>query len=266
MSKYIVSVFDNEKAAYKGGRVLGQLHDEGSIAIYEGAILAKVDSGEVRILDGLEEAPFGALGGMALGSLIGVLGGPAGVLAGAAAGSLSGMLVDISITGVNDEFLDDVAKELSPGHFAVAAEVEEGWTTPLDARMEALGGTVYRSWRVDVEDAQIERDIEANEREREELEQEWKQASDESKAKLQAKVDAMKAKFKGLQDRARKKVETLKEEVDTKIKKLDEQIAKADADFKTKLEKTRADLKADYEQRSAKLKQAAKLTGEALAA
>ena len=35
MSKYIVSVFDNETAAYAGARALGQLDDEGSIADYE---------------------------------------------------------------------------------------------------------------------------------------------------------------------------------------------------------------------------------------
>ena len=264
MSKYIVSVFDEEKAVYEAARELGQLHDEGSIAVYEGAVLAKDDSGKVRVLDGLEEAPFGTLGGMLLGSLIGILGGPVGVAVGAAVGSLSGTLVDLNNAGVNDEFLDDVAKELSPGKYAVVAEVEEGWTLALDTRMEALGGTVYRSWRSDIEDAQINRDIEASERELAELKQEWRQASDESKAKLQAKVDAMKTKFKNLQDRAGKKVETLKQEFEAKSKKLDEQIAKADEDFKKKLEKSRADLKADYEQRAAKLKQAGKLAGEAL--
>jgi len=265
MSKYIVSVFDNETAAYAGARALGHLDDEGSIAVYEAAILAKEDNGSVRVLDAVEEAPVAALGGMFLGSLIGVIGGPAGVLLGAASGSLGGLLVDMNIAGVNDEFLDDVAAELSPGKSAVVAEAEEGWTVPLDTRMETLGGTVFRSWRVDVEDDQIARDIEATNRELDELEQEWKQANDEAKAKLKAKVDAAKAKFKGLQNRAKEKVETLKKEMAAKIKKLDEQIAKADADFKAKLEKSRADLKADYEQRSAKLKQAGKLAGEAFA-
>jgi uncharacterized membrane protein len=264
MSKYIVSVFDEEKAAYDGARALGQLYDEGSIAVYEGAVLAKDASGEVRVLDGLEEAPFGTLGGMLLGSLVGVLGGPAGMVMGAAAGSLSGMFMDLNIAGVGDEFLDDVARELSPGSFAVVAEVEEGWTMPLDTRMEALGGTVYRSWRIDVEDAQIERDIEATNREIDELKQEWKQGSDEAKAKLQAKVDAAKAKLQGLQDRAKKKVETLQQEVEAKARKLDEQIAKADGDFKNKLEKARADLKTVYEQRATKLKEAGALAAEAL--
>ena len=62
MSKYIVSVFDNETAAYAGARALGHLDDEGSIAVYEAAILAKEDNGSVRVLDAVEEAPVAALG------------------------------------------------------------------------------------------------------------------------------------------------------------------------------------------------------------
>jgi len=31
-----------------------------------------------------------------------------------------------------------------PGKFAVLAEVQEDWTTPVDVRMEAIDGTVFR--------------------------------------------------------------------------------------------------------------------------
>lgn len=265
MSKYIVSVFDNEKAAYEGARAFLQLDNEGSIAIYEAAVLAKETSGEVRVLEGLDDAPFGTFSGMLLGSLIGIIGGPAGMLLGAASGSLGGLMVDMHNAGVNDEFLDDIAEKLAPGKYAVAAEVEEGWTAPLDTRMQELGGTVFRSWRIDVEDEQINRDIEAREREMAELKQEWTQASDEFKAKLQTKMDAAGAKLDELKDRAKKKAEAMMQEAEAKIKKLDDQIAKADGEFKAKLEKTRADLRADYEQRSQKLKQAGKLVSEAFA-
>jgi hypothetical protein len=44
-----------------------------------------------------------------------------------------------------------VAKALAPGKYAVVAEVSKGWTVPLDTLMEALGATVFRSWRIDVE-------------------------------------------------------------------------------------------------------------------
>jgi uncharacterized membrane protein len=265
MSKYIVVVFDDAKAAYEGARAVGRLDYEGDLAVYEGAVISKDEDGKVRVQEAVEEGPVGWAAGMMLGSLIGVLGGPAGVLAGAAAGSLSGLMFDIGDAGVNDQFLDDVAGRLTPGKYAVVADVDEGWTAPLDTRMEALGGTVFRSWRIDVEDEQIDRDIEATARELDELEADWKKATGEAKAKLKARVDATKQRLEALKDRTQKKVESLKEQSRARIQKLDEQIAKAKADFKTKLEKTRAETKADYEKRIAKLEKAKKLTSEALA-
>lgn len=264
MSKYIVCVFDDEKAAYKGAKAVQELDDEGSIALYEGAIISKDEKGAVHVKDAEEEAPLGTLTGMLLGSLIGIIGGPVGVAVGAGLGSLGGLLTDIHNAGVNDDFLDDVAKVLTPGKYAVVAEVSEGWTVPLDTRMEALGGTVFRSWRIDVEADQIERDAEATKREMAELRDEWNQAVGDAKEKLKAKMDNMRAKLKALDDRAKAKMEASKKEFEAKIKKLDEQIAKAGDDMKKKYEKMRDDMKADYEQRIAKLKQAGQLTAEAL--
>ena len=157
-----------------------------------------------------------------------------------------------------------MAKALTPGKYAVVAEVSEGWTVPLDTRMEALGATVFRSWRIDVEADQIERDAEASKREMAELRDEWNQAVGDAKEKLKAKMDNMRAKLKALDDRAKAKMEASKKEFEAKIKKLDEQIAKAGDDMKKKYEKMRDDIKADYEQRIAKLKQAGQLTAEAL--
>ena len=264
MSKYVVTVFDDEKGAYDGARALIDLDNQGSIAVYEGAVISKEPDGRVRIRDEATEGPIGTMSGMLLGSMIGVLGGPGGLVAGAAAGSLGGMMVDLYDVGVGDAFLDDVAVELTPGKHAVVAEIGEGWTLPLDSRMEELGGRVFRHWRLDVEDDQIDRDIQATQRELDELEAEWAQASADSKAKLQAKVDAAKAKLSALDEKARKKLATLKEQTDAKIDKLNKQIAKAGDDFKTGLEKSRDDLKADYEKRSKKLKEAGQLAAEAL--
>ena len=264
MSKYIVCVFENDKAAYEGARAVRQLDNEGSITLYEGAIISKDEKGAVRIEDSKGDGPIGTVAGMLLGGLIGILGGPVGLAVGAAAGSLGGLLVDMYNVGVDDKFLDDVEQNLTPGKYAVVAEIVEGWTTPLDTRMEELGGTVYRSWRIDVEDEKIERDIQATKRELKELKEEWNQATDEAKEKLKAKMDATRDKMKALDDQAKKKAEALKKQVEAKINKLNEQRAKAKEDFKKKLEKTRDELKADYEQRSEKLKKARQLTAEAL--
>ena len=264
MSKFIVTVFDNEKASYEGSRALQELHNEGNIVVYAEAVISKDENGEVQIKDGADEGPIGTATGMLIGGLIGAFGGPAGMAAGMAAGSMSGWMVDLYNLGVSTDFLDEVASALTPGKYAVVAEVGEGWTAPLDTRMEELGGTVFRRWRIDVEDEQIERDIEATNRELDELEEEWSNAVGEAKEKLKVKVDATRDKLQALNDKADEKMTSLKNEADAKLKKLDEQIAKATGDLKTKFEKQRNELKADYEQRMAKLKKANKLTTEAL--
>jgi uncharacterized membrane protein len=264
MSKYIVVVFDDEQSVYKGALALQELDNDTSITLYEGAVVAKDTEGKVRVIDAEEKGPIGALAGMLLGSLIGVIGGPVGMVVGAATGSMAGLMGDAVRTGVNDDFLADVTNTLTPGKYALVAEIDDFWTMPLDTRMETLGGTVFRTWRIDVEDEQIERDIQANRRELQELKEEWNQAVGDAKEKLKAKIQATEAKLKALDDRIEKNVETSMKEFEAKIEKLNQQIAKAAGDFKSKLEKARDDLKVDFSQRSEKLKQAGSLVAEAL--
>lgn len=264
MSKFIVSVFDNEKAAYEGSRAMLDLHDEGNIVLFAGAVISKDSKGVVNIEDAADEGPIGTATGMLVGSLIGAFAGPTGMVAGAAAGSLGGWFADMYNVGVDGQFVNDVGELLLPGKCAVVAEVAEGWTAPLDTRMEELGGTVFRRYRIDVEDEQIERDIEATNRDLDELEEEWDRAVGDAKDKLKVKVDAAREKLTALNDKANKKLDSLKEEADAKIAKMNEQIAKAKDDVKAKYEKTRDQLKADYEKRSAKLGEAYKLTKQAL--
>jgi len=264
MSKYVVVVFDDEQSVYKGALALQQLDNDVSIALFEGAIVAKDAEGKVRVLDAEEEGPIGSLAGMLLGSLIGVFGGPIGVAMGAATGSLVGLVGDTVRAGVNDDFLTEVMETLTPGKFALVAEISEHWTTPLDTSMEALGGTVFRTWRIDVEDEQLERNLQANRLELQELKDEWNQAVGDAKEKLKAKIQAAEAKLKALDDRIEKKADTMMKESDAKIEKLNQQIAKAEGDLKSKYEKARDDLKADLSQRSEKLKQAGSLVVEAL--
>ena len=45
-------------------------------------------------------------------------------------------------TEVDTDFLTDVATALTPGKYAVVADVDEDWVTPVDTRMEAVGGVV----------------------------------------------------------------------------------------------------------------------------
>ena len=59
------------------------------------------------------------------------------------------------------DFLEEVSEYLLPGKTAVIAELDEEWQAPIDTRMEALGGHVFRRNRIAVEDAYYERQIAA---------------------------------------------------------------------------------------------------------
>ena len=144
MDRMLVVVFDNETKAYEGKKALLQLDNEGSISVYAYAVVAKNADGTASIKQGDDSGPLGTLVGTSLGSLIGVLFGPVGLAIGATAGFAAGSAADIDNARIGDDFIADVSKQLLPNRVAVVAEIEEDWTTPVDTRMEAIGGTVFR--------------------------------------------------------------------------------------------------------------------------
>ena len=107
-------------------------------------MIKKNDDGTVTVEQIEDDFPISTLGGTAIGALMGLLGGPIGVAVGAAGGTLAGSIWDMNDAGVNAEFLDDVSAKLTPGKWAVVSEISEEWVTPVDTRMEALGGIVFR--------------------------------------------------------------------------------------------------------------------------
>jgi len=176
------------------------------------------------------------------------------------------MIFDLGHLTVGEDFLSEVENSLLPGKAAVVAEVWEEWTTPVDSRMEALGGVVFRRTSDDVLDAQIERDVTALNADLAELEAERDQATGEARAKLQAKVDAAKGRLKTSQDAIQARIEASQKETEAKIKSLQDQAAKESGERKAKRETRIAELKADQKRRSDLLKQAWNLTKEALSA
>jgi uncharacterized membrane protein len=266
MSKFVVVVFPNEKRAYDGTGALKELDAEGSLTLYGVAVIAKDAAGKVSIKDAADAGPLGTAVGALVGGLIGVIGGPAGMIAGAAGGTLLGSLTDLFNYGVGEDFVTKVSQELGSGKTAVVAEIDETWTTPLDTRMEALGGTVLRTWRADFEDEQIAKEVAAEDAEFEQLRAEYAQASAEAKAKLKAKLDQAKTNLKSAEERLQARIDALNKEANAKVAALEKQVAGAQADAKEKIRQRIATMRADYDARSAKLKQAWALTKEALAA
>jgi uncharacterized membrane protein/sporulation protein YlmC with PRC-barrel domain len=264
MDKMLVVVFDSEIKAYEASKALQELQDEGSINLYAKAVIARDASGKVAVKQEGDAGPVGTAVGLLTGSLIGLIGGPVGLVIGAYAGTVGGMVYDLVNLGVSEDYLSEVEQSLLPGKAAVVAEVWEEWTLPVDTRMEALGGVVFRRTREDFVDDQIEKDVAALKADLTELKAERDQASGEAKAKLQAKIDATKAKLHAKQDEIQARIEASQKETDAKIKSLQEQAAKESGERKAKREARITELKAEQKRRSDLLKQAWELTKEAM--
>ena len=254
MEKMLVIVFDNEPSTYEGSRALKELDTEGGITIYAESVIKKNADGTVSVMQAEGDFPVRTVGGTAIGSLIGLLGGPVGFGIGAVAGALAGSIGDLYVAGVNADFLDDVSATLTPGKCAVVADISEEWVTPVDSRMEAVGGVVFRSLKTTVEDDQRARDVAELKDEIAQLKAEQAQARAERKAKLQAKIDALNSKIQEKLDQAKQRSEQIKGVTEAKVQALQQRAAKAQGDVKKALDARVAQIRGEYEERSRRLK------------
>lgn len=266
MNKMLVAVFDTETAAFQGLSALKDLHRDGDVTLYASAVIVKDKTGQISIKQAADDGPVGTALGLLTGGLIGILGGPAGVAVGASLGGLTGFLFDLDQSGIGATFLEDVSKTLTAGKAAVLTEVDEGWTTPVDTRMHALGGIVFRRLRSEVVEDQLVRESAAFEADLKALEDDLRQGIAEDRAAIQKDIEQVKKQIKATQDQAKARLDQAKAEMDARVKALQEQAKGASDRAKARIEKRIADIKADFEVRSKKLNQAWSLTKEALAA
>lgn len=225
MDRMLVVVFDTEKKAYEGKKALLQLDTEGSIALYAHAVVSKNADGTTQMKQGDDQGPLGTLAGTSLGAMIGLLGGPAGFAVGAFTGMLAGGAVDLDTARIGADFVADVTKELQPGKFAVVAEVQEDWTTPVDVRMEAIGGTVFRRALSEVRKTVDHEEITAMKADVAQMKAEHAKAHADRKAKLHEKINQLESKIQARLEKekeqrqaaervAKAKVEILKNKAD----------------------------------------------------
>jgi uncharacterized membrane protein len=216
MDRMLVVVFDNENKAYEGKKALLQLDGEGSISLYAYAVVAKNADGVITEKQD-DYGPLGTLAGTVVGSLIGLLGGPVGVAIGATAGLTVGAVADLNNVRVGADFIDDVAKKLTPSKFAVVAEIEEDWTTPVDTRMEAIGGTVFRRALSEVKDLVDDEDTAAMRADIAQMKAEHAQARADRKAKLQEKIDQLDSKIQARLEKAKERRHAAEQRAKAKV-------------------------------------------------
>jgi hypothetical protein len=118
-----------------------------------------------------------------------------GLAIGAASGLALGALYDADDIRVGEDFLDDVSKSLTPNKVAIIAEIDEEWTTPVDTRMEALGGVVFRRALWEVREKISNEESAAMKADLEQLKSEISKAHADRKAKLQKKIGELEAKI-----------------------------------------------------------------------
>lgn len=254
MEKMLVVVFDNESKAYEGSLALNLLDSEKSISIHALSVIEKNADGSVTVKKTEGDFPVRTIGGTAIGSLIGLLGGVVGFGIGAAAGLIIGGVSDIHAAGVDEDFLTEVSAKLTPGKYAVVADISEEWVTPVDTRLEGIGGTIFRTAKKNFEADQRAKEIGALKAEISELKVEQAKAQADRKNKLQARIDILNAKLKNKQEKAKQRLDQRMSEADAKITALEKREAKATGEAKVALEARKAEIREDYQDAARRLK------------
>jgi len=251
MEKMIVVVFDNQRKGLEGWQILRDLDKAGEISLYEAKLVTKEPGGAVREIENADMLSFPMIAGSTLvGALVGLLGGPVGVFIGASGGALIGALSDAEEVGVTDEFVDDIKKALTPGKVGLVAEIDEEWVTPLDTRMEQIGGVVFRRTRDIVKTTQDDRDAAAHQAEMERLKAERAQARSDRLAKIDAKIDHLRVKMENAIERKRVKMQLRQQQREAKIQALQAKAKQAHGDVRLRQEARIAELRREYREKA----------------
>ena len=225
MDRMLVVIFDSENKAYEGEKALLQLDGEGSLSVNALAVLAKRADGTATILKSDDLGPLGTLLGTTFGAFIGILGGPVGAAIGAGAGLIAGSAADLGKLRLGSDFIEDVNTLLLPNRVAVVAEVDENWTTPVDTRMEAIGGTVIRRALSEVEQRIHDEHVAAMKADLAQMKAEHAKAQADRKAKIQAKIDQLETKLQAQLQKSKEKREALEREAKAKVEALEAKAA-----------------------------------------
>ena len=257
MRKMIFAGFDTEQRARTGESLLRELHREGAVTLRHVALVVREHHGEVAVRERPGMRPIGTAGGLVAGGLVGLFGGPVAAAVGLGAGALAGVSIDLARRGVEEDFVKRVGAQLERGHAAVIAEVDEDSEGPLDRRMRAIGGTLLRQTREQIDDLYSERPVEPSREVLANLEAEQladvrasqNEAARKETDRLQAKIDAARLKMWEKEDDLEARLQQVKEEGRKKIAVLEAQKAAASEQSQAVLEGRLADVRSDYEDR-----------------
>ena len=205
MDRMLVVIFDAESKAWEAKKELHELDNEDVIVVYDQAVVARNSDGTATVRQIDDPGLTGTLAGTTLGGLIGLLGGPVGAALGAAAGLAVGAAADVDRARICEDFVEDVRQKLTPEKFALVAEIQEDTTTPVDVRMDALGGTVFRRSFSEVKHKVHDENVAAMKADLAQMKAEHAAANADRKAKLQEKINQLDSKIQAQLEKAKQK-------------------------------------------------------------
>ena len=209
----LVVVFNNRQKAFEGRTALQELENEGKIGVYVSAVIAKDADGRVAVLETNGPRWVGPLVGSFLGSIVGLLVGPPGAAIGAAVGLTAGTAAEANNLRISRGFMQHVNKELRPGTYALLAEIQEGWTRPVDECMGKIGGTVFRRSLWDVADTVDDDEIDAMKEAIRQMKLKHSEARADRMAKLEKKIEELQTSIRERLAKTQKRHEGFREEV-----------------------------------------------------
>jgi uncharacterized membrane protein len=222
-------------------------------------VIVKDGTGKTSVKQALEEGgpPLGAALGLLTDKLLKLVRGPAGLAIGTSLlPGLTGFLFDLDMSRIGPAFLNDFAKALTPGKAAVLAEVEEGSTTRVDARLRRHGGMVFRRLPAEVIETQLIRQSAAFKAKLKTLTRELKRALAWNRAAIQKDIEQVRKQLNETQDQSNARRDQANAEMGAKRKVLQDQAKGAGDRAKARIERRISDLKKNFDLHSKKLSKA----------
>lgn len=136
----IIAAFDGPSRAEEALKTLKESRDEKLTGVQAAVALRKDEAGQIHFKDvGLTPAK-GAVGGVVLGAVVGILTGGTGLALGALGALVGGRAGKRKQeSGFPAERLNQVAAALVPGSSAILLIMEPGWVVVLEEELELLG-------------------------------------------------------------------------------------------------------------------------------
>ncbi len=144
MANLVVITFEDAEEAGRVRKSLRDLEKQGLLSLDDSAVIVKDAEGKVQVKNEMDRGlKVGAVGGGALGLLIGSIFFPfAGLIGGALVGAVVGKMADL---GVDQKFVRDVSAALEPNTSALFILVREANPNAALAALKPYKGRVYHT-------------------------------------------------------------------------------------------------------------------------